>query len=185
MPEIPNIKLELVNTVAGGKIDSEVDLQVLKKDISFDTCFISGPGLYFKFNEKSPTIVLARSGKYFFTGAQSLSEIKNTRNKTLNFFLDLGLISSINDNGFSIKNMVFTADLDCYIDLSNLCVKLGLESVEYEPEQFPGLIFRPDECECVLLIFSSGKVVITGSTKKKTAEIAMEELLDTLDGYDS
>ena len=172
-----NEQLELVNTVAGGKIDSEVDLQSLKEDLPFKTRYIKGPGLYFKFNEESPTIVLARSGKYFFTGSKSLQEVKNTRSTVLNLFSELGIIDTVEDDGFSVKNMVFTADLDHSMDLSNLSIVLGLESVEYEPEQFPGLIYRPDTHDCVLLIFTSGKVVITGSTNQDTAEMAFDQLL--------
>jgi len=172
-----NEHLELVNTVAGGRIDSEVDLQALKEDIPFGTCYIKGPGLYFKFDKESPTIVLARSGKYFFTGSRSLQEVESTRTAVLNLFLDLGLIETAGDQDFSVKNMVFTADLDHSMDLSHLSIVLGLESVEYEPEQFPGLIYRPNKYDCVFLIFASGKVVITGSTNPDTAKIAFDQLL--------
>ncbi|WP_336134208.1 TATA-box-binding protein [Natronomonas amylolytica] len=175
-----NSELELVNTVAGGQIDAEVDLQALKEDLPFKTCYIKGPGLYFKFDDSGPTIVLARSGKYFFTGAKSLQEVDRTRDATLDLFSERGIIDTAEDDSFSVKNMVFTADIDRSMKLSHLSIILGLESVEYEPEQFPGLIYRPDTYNCVLLIFASGKVVITGATSRETAEMAFNQLLNTI-----
>jgi transcription initiation factor TFIID TATA-box-binding protein len=106
--------------------------------------------------------------------------VESTRTTVLNLFCNLGLIDTIRDKNFSMKNMVFTTDLDNCVDLSQLSIVLGLESVEYEPEQFPGLIYRPDTYDCVLLIFASGKVVITGSTTAETAEIAFGQLLKTV-----
>ncbi|MDL0145943.1 transcription factor, partial [Halobacterium salinarum] len=50
---------------------------------------------------------------------------------------------------------------------------LGLERVEYEPEQFPGLIYRSDSVSGVVLIFASGKAVITGlSSREKLNQTA-------------
>lgn len=177
--------MELTNIVGSGQVDSEVDLRALENDLYFDTCYIKGPGLYFKFDSCGPTVVVARSGKYFFTGAGSLSELEQTKDAFLNLFLDLGIIDTAEDDGFSVKNMVFTAELDCSIDLQHLSIILGLESIEYEPEQFPGLIYRPESHECILLIFANGKAVITGVTSEKEAKMAFEQLANTLSEYNS
>lgn len=58
--------MELANVIGSGEINSEIDLQALENDLCFSTCYIKGPGLYFKFEESGPTVVVARSGKYFF-----------------------------------------------------------------------------------------------------------------------
>lgn len=49
------------------------------------------------------------------------------------------------------------------LNLSALAVGLGLEVTEYEPEKFPGLVYRPRDHECVLLVFATGRVIITGA----------------------
>lgn len=177
--------MEVANIIGSGQIDSEVDLRVLKNDLSFDICYIKGPGLYFRFDKCGPTVVVARSGKYFFTGANSIVEIEQTKDAFLNLFSDLGIIDTDEDGRFSVKNMVFTADLDRSIDLQHLSMILGLESIEYEPEQFPGLIYRPEAHGCILLIFASGKVVITGATSQKEAKMAFEQLTNILSEYNS
>ncbi|TKX76419.1 transcription factor, partial [Halorubrum sp. SD626R] len=60
-----------------------------------------------------------------------------------------------------VNNVVAVGDLGQDVNLNALSIGLGLENVEYEPEQFPALIYRPAETNCVLLVFTSGKVVIT------------------------
>jgi len=57
---------------------------------------------------------------------------------------------------------------------------LGLDRTEYEPEQFPGLIYRPERHECVILIFGSGKVVLTGCESSDAAQRALDDLLTVI-----
>jgi len=46
--------------------------------------------------------------------------------------------------------------------LNAVALGLGFENIEYEPEQFPGLVYRIKQPKVVVLIFGSGKLVITG-----------------------
>ena len=74
------------------------------------------------------------------------------------------------------QNIVCTGELDQSLNLNALAIGLGLEDTEYEPEQFPGLIFRPSEADCVVLLFATGKVVITGGSDMETADNTFREL---------
>jgi len=76
----------------------------------------------------------------------------------------------------TVQNIVATADLGAQIDLNTVAVTLGLTSVEYEPEQFPGLVYRIDEPKVVLLLFGSGKVVCTGARKPADVDKAVEKI---------
>lgn len=58
-----------------------------------------------------------------------------------------------------------------------------MERTEYEPEQFPGLIYRPEFLDCVILIFATGRVVITGTREFEIAERAFKQLQNTLSEY--
>src|SRR5207247_9041728 len=72
----------------------------------------------------------------------------------------------IKDNPeIEVQNIVATSDLGAQLDLNAVAVTLGPGSVEYEPEQFPGLVYRIEEPKVVLLMFGSGKVVCTGARK--------------------
>jgi transcription initiation factor TFIID TATA-box-binding protein len=64
--------------------------------------------------------------------------------------------------------------------LSALAIGLGLEQTEYEPEQFPGLVYRNPNLESVILIFSTGKAVITGSSDLNEVEAASDHLIEEL-----
>jgi transcription initiation factor TFIID TATA-box-binding protein len=61
-----------------------------------------------------------------------------------------------------------------------MAIGLGLEHVEYEPEQFPGLVYRLDEPSVVVLFFGSGKVVVTGGKRPKDAAAAIEAVISRL-----
>jgi len=70
------------------------------------------------------------------------------------------------------------------LNLNNLTFHLPFDKVEYEPEQFPGLIYRLDYPKVVCLIFGSGKMVITGARDKSEILEAVlfiqDELADLL-----
>ncbi|BAI61357.1 putative TATA-box-binding protein [Methanocella paludicola SANAE] len=68
----------------------------------------------------------------------------------------------------TVQNIVSSADLGCLLNLNSVCIAFGLENVEYEPEQFPGLVLRLDPPKVAVLLFGSGKMVITGSKTPKT-----------------
>jgi transcription initiation factor TFIID TATA-box-binding protein len=83
-----------------------------------------------------------------------------------------------------VQNLVCTAELGGSLNLNALAIGLGLENTEYEPEQFPGLVYRPSEADSVILLFGSGRVVITGSPDLDSAEkdfqIVQSEVADVL-----
>ena len=70
------------------------------------------------------------------------------------------------------------------LNLNNLTFHLPFDKVEYEPEQFPGLIYRLDFPRVVCLIFGSGKMVITGARRKdeilEAVQFIQDELADLL-----
>lgn len=70
------------------------------------------------------------------------------------------------------------------LDLTHLAIAAGLERVEYEPEQFPGLIYRDLDLSAVLLIFASGKVVVTGTTTLEEADQSFRELRERLSEWE-
>ncbi|MGZ4904706.1 MAG: TATA-box-binding protein, partial [Halobacteriota archaeon] len=54
------------------------------------------------------------------------------------------------------------------------------ENVEYEPEQFPGLVYRMSDPKVVVLVFGSGKLVITGARKPEDATDAVDQIVQDL-----
>src|SRR2546425_703070 len=81
-----------------------------------------------------------------------------------------------NNPEIEVQNIVATSALGAPLDLNAVAITLGPGAVEYEPEQFPGLVYRIDEPKVVLLMFGSGKVVCTGARKPADVEKAVEKI---------
>jgi transcription initiation factor TFIID TATA-box-binding protein len=179
------MSFQLVNIVARGHLGREIDLQELAESIDTYEVYIEGPGLYFKIDENSPTVTLARSGKYIITGCTSEQELESERKRVLEYLYSIGFLQRAIDVVFEIVNVVATYACGDTLDLNRLVIHLGMEKTEYEPEQFPGLIFRPEELNAVFLLFNSGKVVITGADSVKTAKTGAEFIEEILEEYQS
>jgi transcription initiation factor TFIID TATA-box-binding protein len=151
--------------VGSGSLDSEFDLETLSEEIGQPRARYDPdkyPGMYLRFEESGPLVTVYRTGKYIITGTTSEEELFNFRDRFLNFLSGISAINNPADEWFSVQNYVCTEDLNQDLDLNALTVGLGLERTEYEPEQFPGLIYRPEEYDGVVLLFATGRIVITG-----------------------
>ena len=170
----------IVNVVASGSLDAEFDLERVAADIGSIADYDPHkyPGMYLRFEEDAPLITVYRTGKYIVTGAESEEEVQAIRERYLNLLADNGMITAPSDEWFRIQNLVCTAELGESLNLNALAIGLGLEKTEYEPEQFPGLIYRPLGTDSVILLFASGRVVITGSPDLNTAEETFAALRD-------
>ena len=73
-----------------------------------------------------------------------------------------------------------SADLGRRLDLNAIAIGLGLENIEYEPERFPGLVYRLDDPDAVALLFGSGKLVITGGKEPDDANGAIDQIVTRL-----
>jgi len=171
--------VEIVNVVGSGAIGEEVNLEALASDVEKSIVrYDPGkyPGLYLRFDEGGPLTTLYRTGKYIITGASSVDHLEERRETFLNFLDDLGIVDLPIDDGFSVQNVVAVGQIGQKANLNALAIGLGLENTEYEPEQFPGLVYRSDTSNVVCLLFSSGKVVITGSKSIKQANESFQAL---------
>jgi transcription initiation factor TFIID TATA-box-binding protein len=81
----------------------------------------------------------------------------------------------------TVQNIVASADLGTVLNLNAIAIGLGLENIEYEPEQFPGLVYRLAVPKVVMLLFGSGKLVVTGGKKPEDAHAAVDRIVEELD----
>ena len=170
--------IEIVNVVGSGELSTELDLEQVTKDLGTNAKYDPEkyPAMYLHMAEDAPLITLYRTGKYIITGADSEEEAFASRERFLSRLSDQNVIEKPADEWFSIQNIVFTAELPEQVNLNAIAIGLGLEQTEYEPEQFPGLIYRPTNFPCVLLVFATGKVVITGCSDTEVSEKAFSHL---------
>lgn len=171
--------VEIANAVGSGDLGVELNIAEVGADLSVPHTEYDPDnyhGLYIRLVEDGPLITLYRSGKYIISGCSSLEGLHETNRSFQQTLTELELFDSSVETGFTIQNIVCTGDLQQSVNLNGLSIGLGLEAVEYEPEQFPGLIYRPPDFPAVLLVFANGKVIITGAADVGTAEEAFRHL---------
>jgi len=171
--------VEIANVVGSGDLGVELDVEAVEADLStpyseYDPS--NYHGLYVRLEEGGPLITIYRSGKYIISGCSSKELLYETNEEFQRVLADLAVIEENAQVEFTLQNVVCTAMLDEPISLNALAIGLGVEVTEYEPEQFPGLVYRPEEIGAVLLVFANGKMVITGAKNVDTAESAYEHL---------
>lgn len=173
--------VEIVNIVAGGDLNRELDLEAIKSELPSNerlSSEFSGGGswqLLIRFEERG-TVVLYRTGKYILRGGSSFQNINRLKSDFFQTLENIDAIPNSSSVSYNIQNIVFLEELGSSVNLNETVVQLGMENVEYEPEQFPGLIYRPVKFDLVMLIFASGKVIITGSTSEKNVVSAINFL---------
>lgn len=126
------------------------------------------------------TALIFSSGKMVCTGAKSEDQAKLAARKYARIVQKLGFSAKFKD--FKIQNMVGSCDVKFPIRLEGLVLTHGKFS-SYEPELFPGLIYRMMKPRIVLLIFVSGKVVLTGAKVREEIYEAFENIYPILKGF--
>ncbi len=164
------------NVVASTSLGQELDLKAIALALGGSEYEPEQfPGLIYRIKEPKTAILLFRSGKVVCTGAKSLEHVKTAVELVSKQIAAAGIVVKKNPE-IEVQNIVATSDLGAQVDLNTVAITLGLTSVEYEPEQFPGLVYRLEKPKVVLLMFGSGKVVCTGARKPSDVEEAIEKI---------
>ena len=157
---ISTYKIE--NVVASASLGIELDLQALAMSLDGSEYEPEQfPGLIYRIKDPKAALLLFKSGKVVCTGAKSSAQVNAAIKKVLKQIEGTG-VSVTKEPEIVVQNIVASSDLGQEINLNAIAISLGLERVEYEPEQFPGLVYRLDEPKVVVLLFGSGKLVCTG-----------------------
>jgi transcription initiation factor TFIID TATA-box-binding protein len=137
------------------------------------------PGLIFRMQEPRTAILLFHSGKVVCTGGKSWKQVDDSI-RLVSGLLRKGGHAVLKAPKIQVQNIVATSDMGGEINLNSIAVTLGLDRVEYEPEQFPGLVYRMKEPRVVILIFGSGKLVCTGARRPSDILLSVENLMKEL-----
>ena len=118
------------------------------------------PGLVYRLKKPKTATLIFNTGKMVCTGGKSVKESTRAVHRIVKNLNEAG-IKITGKPEITIQNIVASGDIGVHIDLERAI--LILENSMYEPEQFPGLIYRMRDPKTVVLIFGSGKIVITGA----------------------
>ena len=136
------------------------------------------PGLVYRLRKPRTATLLFRSGKMVCTGAKSEASARTAIRRVVDELRANGIVI-VGKPKVRIENIVASGDLGGIMSLEGVASRLT--KTMYEPEMFPGLIYRMDEPRVVMLIFASGKLVIAGAKKEAEVRVAAEKLKERLD----
>lgn len=167
--EFPKIKNMVVSVEFSDRIDLN-DISRRLENTEYEP--EQFPGLTYKVKNPKATALIFSSGKMNCTGTRSMEDTKRVIKYILRKLKGLGV--KIKKPKIVVQNIVSTASLEGRVNLDKIAFEL--ENSEYEPEQFPGLVFRMKNPKIAFLIFSSGKIVETGARDTKMMNDAFRKL---------
>ncbi len=167
-------KLEIQNIVASVTLGIEIPLEKLVERVEgVEYEPEQFPGLVYRLKKPKTASLIFSSGKIVCTGARSMKEVKEAVKKVVNT-INRHAVRVPKKFKVEIQNIVASAKFDKRLNLDHIA--FTLENSEYEPEQFPGLVYRMDNPNVAFLLFSSGKIVCTGGKTIKDVKTAIEKL---------
>nr|WP_026068653.1 TATA-box-binding protein [Methanomassiliicoccus luminyensis] len=168
------------NVVASASLGIELDLQALALVLEGSEYEPEQfPGLIYRVKDPKAALLLFRSGKIVCTGAKSSAQVHSAIKKVIERIREAG-IAVTKEPDVVVQNIVASSDLGQEVNLNAIAISFGLERVEYEPEQFPGLVYRMFDPKIVLLIFGSGRLVATGGKTPIDIERAVNKVTEEL-----
>ena len=178
------VSFKIENVVATASIGQELDLKAVSQ--ALDNAKYEPdefPGVVYRIKEPKTATLLFRSGKIVCTGAKSIEDLHAAVRTVLKDLNEAG-VKVDKDPMVKVQNIVASSDFNTVLNLNAIAISLGLDRVEYEPEQFPGLVYRIDEPKAVALLFGSGKIVLTGAKSVEDIEKAVVRIRNELSGLD-
>lgn len=174
------VAIKIENIVASTSIG--VDLELSELVMSLKAAEYNPkrfPGLVYRMDTPRTATLIFRSGKLVCTGAKNLDDVKEAIKTVTNDIKAAGL-NVKKGADIVVQNIVATVDLGAELNLNTIAIALGLENIEYEPEQFPGLVYRVDDPPVVILLFGSGKLVCTGAKNEEDVARAVDKITEEL-----
>ena len=132
------------------------------------------PGLVLRIKEPKSAVLVFSSGNLVCTGTKSVSQVKEVIKEVIKQLKKINVKVTINPK-ITVQNIVASGTINLKLNLNFLA--LEMENTEYEPEQFPGLVYKLIEPNATFLLFSNGKLVCTGTKNRKQLDFSMVQLL--------
>ena len=135
------------------------------------------PGLVYRTTEPRAAALIFSSGKIVCTGAKSIEKAHEAIAKVVQKIREAG-IPMPKSYSVKVENIVASSKIHAKLNLEE--ITFSLENAEYEPEQFPGLVYRISEPRVAFLLFNSGKIICTGAHNIEDIHAALGKLRDKL-----
>lgn len=172
--------IKVVNIVVSTSLQHDIPLEKMAAMLS-NTEYNPEqfPGLVIRINEPKTSALIFSSGKVVCTGARSMDKVEESIKKIIKSLEKIGIKIKIKPE-VVIQNIVASGTVGMDLNLNTLAMKL--RNTEYEPEQFPGLVYKlaDKDIKATFLLFSNGKVVCTGTKSEEEVNKALDKLIANL-----
>ena len=170
--------IEVVNIVVSTSLEHDIPLEKMAATLS-NTEYNPEqfPGLVIRIKDPKTSALIFSSGKVVCTGARTIEDVHAAIKKIIKSLEKIGIKIKITPK-VTIQNIVASGSVGMDLNLNTLAMKL--ENTEYEPEQFPGLVYKLPEAKATFLLFSNGKIVCTGTKSKEAVYAALDLLIVNL-----
>jgi len=173
-------EIRVVNIVVSSSLQHDIPLEKMAATLS-NTEYNPEqfPGLVIRIKEPKTSALIFSSGKIVCTGARSMDKVKESIKQIIKSLEKIGIKITI-DPEIRVQNIVASGNVGMDLNLNNLAMKL--ENTEYEPEQFPGLVYKltVDKITATFLLFSNGKIVCTGTKSEAEVNKTLDKLIEIL-----
>lgn len=130
-----------------------------------------------RIKEPKTSALVFSSGRIVCTGAKSMAKVKESIDAIIKNIEKIK-IKIKEHTPIKVQNMVGSGSVGLDLNLNNLT--MTLENTDYEPEQFPGLVYKLPGTRATFLLFSNGKIVCTGTKSEKDLKDAVIKLIGVL-----
>ena len=172
--------VRIENIVAYAKISDYFEIDKIAEMISdFEYKPEDFNGLTWKLSYPKSAILILPNGKIFCTGAKTIEDVESSIKRTIEKIKSAN-IEVVQNLTIEIQNIIASTDVERELHLSSISKGLIMDHVNYKPEEFPGLMYKMDDLGAVVIVFSSGRIVSTGSRTIEGASKAIELMKDKL-----
>lgn len=171
-------EIKIVNIVASTSLEHDIPLIKLAETLpNTEYNPEQFPGLVLRIKEPKTSALIFSSGKVVCTGARSMTKLGESIKQIIKSIAKIGIRIKIKPK-IKVQNMVASGKVGMDLNLNALAV--DLENTEYEPEQFPGLVYKLEGTRATFLLFSNGKIVCTGTRSEAKLKEAVNKLIKNL-----
>src|SRR3990167_11042309 len=175
-------EIKIVNIVATASLERAIPLVKLAEALpNTEYNPEQFPGLVMRIKEPKTSALIFSSGKVVCTGAKSLLKVREFINQIIKNLAKIKIKIKIKPE-IKVQNMVASGAIGMDLNLNGLA--MTLENTEYEPEQFPGLVYKLPNTRATFLLFSNGKIVCTGTRSEDKLKEALNKLVKTLNALE-
>ena len=177
-PKTITKEIKVVNIVVSSSLEKDIPLEKMAATLS-NTEYNPEqfPGLVIRIKEPKTSALIFSSGKVVCTGARTMDKVYESIKKIIKSLEKINVKIKIEPK-ITIQNIVASGSVGMDLNLNVLAMKL--DNTEYEPEQFPGLVYKLPAAKATFLLFSNGKIVCTGTKSEEEVGTALDLLIEKL-----